>query len=111
MGKFLVLYNSPMSAAEQMAKATPEQMKAGMDAWMAWARRTGEGLVDFGVPLGSSKTVSSGSVGNGSSQATGYSILQADSLDGAAKMLEDHPHLHTPGATIEVIEFLPMPGM
>ena len=107
----LVLYNAPMSAAEQMASATREQMQAGMDAWMAWAQRTGEALVDFGVPLGSSKTVAPDSVSEGTSQATGYSILQADSLDAAAKMVQEHPHLQTPGAKIEVLELLPTPGM
>jgi hypothetical protein len=32
-------------------------------------------------------------------------------LDAAAKMLEDHPHLQTPGGTIDVMELLSMPGM
>ena len=52
MNKYLVLYNSPASAAEQMANATPEQAKAGMDAWMAWAQKSGEAVVDLGMPLG-----------------------------------------------------------
>jgi hypothetical protein len=32
MKRFLVLYQSATSAEEQMARATPEQAKAGMDA-------------------------------------------------------------------------------
>jgi len=27
------------------------------------------------------------------------------------ELLEDHPHLHAPGATIEILELLAMPGM
>jgi hypothetical protein len=27
------------------------------------------------------------------------------------ELLADHPHRHTPGATIDVLEFLPIPGM
>ena len=111
MTKFLVLYNSPVSAAEMMANATPEEAKAGMDAWMAWAQKSGDSLVDFGLPLGSSMHIEGSSASPGSTQASGYSIIQADSLDVAAKMLEDHPHLQTPGGTIDVLEFLPMPGM
>jgi len=34
MKKFLVLYKAPTASFEQMKKATPEQQKAGMDAWM-----------------------------------------------------------------------------
>ena len=36
MKKFLVLYRSSVSAAEQMAAATPEQAQAGMDAGRRW---------------------------------------------------------------------------
>jgi hypothetical protein len=111
MTKFVVLYNSPVSAAEMMAQATPEQAQAGMDAWMAWAKKNGDSLIDLGQPLGSSKRVSPGSVSEGSTQASGYSIVQAESLEAAAKMLEDHPHLQTPGGSIDVLECLSIPGM
>lgn len=111
MAKFMVLYNSPVSAADQMASATPEQAQAGMDAWMAWAQKSGDAIVDLGVPLGSSRHVEGGSATEGSLQATGYSIIQADSLDAATTIVEDHPHFQIPGASIDVVEFLPIPGM
>src|SRR5215469_4044535 len=44
MTKFLVLYHSTTSVQEQMASATPEQMKAGMDAWMAWDKKAGSAV-------------------------------------------------------------------
>jgi hypothetical protein len=110
MTKFVVLYNSPISAEEMMANATPEEAKAGMDAWMAWSQKNGDSIVDLGVPLGSSKHIDGDSVSPGSTKASGYSIIQADSLDVATKMLGDHPHLQTPGGTIDVLECLAMPG-
>ena len=58
MKKFLVLYQSTVSASEQMKNATPQQAKAGMDAWMAWARRAGSGIVDMGSPVASAGRVS-----------------------------------------------------
>ena len=51
MTKYLVLYQSSGSAAAQMATATPEQMQAGMQAWMSWAKKAGSALVDLGQPL------------------------------------------------------------
>ena len=112
MKKFLVLYRSPVSASEMMVNATPEQAKAGMDAWMAWAKRAGEGIVDLGTPLGDGKSVASGSVSASKSQVTGFSILQAESEDAVIALLRDHPHLGTPGdSSIEVHEFLALPGM
>jgi hypothetical protein len=111
MTKFMVLYNSQMSAADVMANSTPEEMQTGMDAWMAWTQKNGEAIVDLGQPLEARIHLESGSSEAGSNQASGYSIMQADSLDALTKALEDHPHLHVPGNTIDVFEFLPMPGV
>jgi hypothetical protein len=112
MKKYIVLYQAPGPAMEQMSKMTPEQSKAGMDAWMGWAQKTGSALVDLGSPLGVKKSVGKGgAVSNSTSTVCGFSVLQAASLDAATKFLEGHPHLQVPGASIEVIEYLPLPGM
>jgi hypothetical protein len=111
MKKFLVIYQAPTSAVEQMAKATPEQSKAGMDAWMAWAKKAGPAIVDMGLPLGNGAALAKGSVSKGTTKIVGYSILQADSMEAVTKLLQGHPHLHPPGFTIDVLEGLPMPGM
>jgi hypothetical protein len=79
--------------------------------WMEWGGKAGSALVDFGLPLGESNRIEGGRSSSGSSQATGYSILEADSLEAATKLLEDHPHLHQPDGWIEVFETLPAPGM
>lgn len=110
--KFLVMYNSSVSAMEQMANATPEQAKAGMDAWMQWAGRAGGAIVDMGSPVGTASTVSAdGATATVASSAGGYSILQAESLAALAEVLKGHPHFHAPGGSLVVHEFLPMPGM
>ncbi len=111
MKKFLVLYQAPTSAMEQMAKATPEQSKAGMEAWMAWANQAGTALVELGMPLGNGKTLKQGSVSEGTTRIVGYSILQGESMAAVTQLLEGHPHLQMPGFSIEVLEGLPMPGM
>jgi hypothetical protein len=99
MKRFLVLYRSSVSAADQMAAATPEQAEAGMAAWMEWAERNRDAIVELGSPLG------------GDSDVSGYSIVQAESRDAAAALFEDHPHLRMPGgSSIELLEFLPLPG-
>ncbi|MBP6014672.1 MAG: hypothetical protein KBA31_20765 [Alphaproteobacteria bacterium] len=109
MAKFLVLYRAPASAQEQMSKATPEQAKAGMEAWMAWAGRAGSAIADMGSPTQLSAYLGAGkAVGD---PIGGYSIVQADSLAAARKVLDGHPHLSMPGAAIEVLEFLALPGM
>ena len=111
MKKFLVLYQSTVPATERMKSATPEQAKAGMDAWMSWAGRAKSGIVDMGNPLASAaKLNGSGQAAGGGSQVSGYSILQAESKEALIALMNNHPHFHAPGASIEVLEFLPMPG-
>ena len=99
MSKFLVLYRSPVSAREQMANATPEQAQAGMQAWQAWAESAGPAIVDLGAPL------------DGDGDVTGFSVLEAGSRASLDELLADHPHRHTPGASIDVFEFMAIPGM
>src|SRR4051812_28928049 len=101
MTKFLVLYRAPMSSREQMANATPQQARAGMDAWMAWTGQAGKAVVDLGAPLGDGTMVGAG---DADGDIAGVSILDAASQDAAMDLLQGHPHLHTPGGAIEVHE-------
>jgi len=112
MPKFLVLYRSSASARDQMANATSEQAKAGMDAWMNWAERSSDAIVDLGAPLGEAERVGSGAPSSPELQISGFSVVQADSREDAARLFDDHPHLHMPGeSSIEVRELLSPPGM
>jgi len=105
MAKYLVLYQAKVSAAEQMSQASPEQAQAGMQAWMEWAQKAGDAVVDLGSPLG---VVDAG--GDEGDPIGGYSILQADSPTALAAVLDGHPHTMG-GGTIETLEMLSMPGM
>jgi hypothetical protein len=111
MKKFLVLYKAPMSAFEQMKKNTPEQQKAGMDAWMVWGKKAAGSIVDMGAPLGKSLRMTKGGASATTNDLGGFSILQAESKEALAETLKGHPHFMMPDGTIEIVEFLPMPGM
>src|SRR6185295_16046202 len=77
MKKFMVLYQAPICAQEQMGKATPEQQKAGMDAWMAWSKKAGSAIVDLGQPLGNAQAVAkNGGTSKGTTIVAGYSVMQ-----------------------------------
>lgn len=107
MPKFLVLYRSTMSAREQVMSMSPEQTKSTMEAWMAWALKTGAALVDLGAPMGES-AVLQGPPATG--HVSGHSFVRADSMDKAKALFKGHPHFEMPGASIEIIEVLPPPG-
>lgn len=109
MAKYLVLYRSKVSAAEQMEGASPEDSQAGMEAWMQWAGKVGDAMADMGSPL---QTVATVGGSNAEAYIGGFSILEADSADAAKALVDGHPHLMSPGdPSIEVLEFLPIPGM
>jgi len=88
---------SPAEGAEHMAK------------WEIWASSLGESLVNRGTPLGASKTVSSKGTtdGDGDDPMIGYSILNAENIDEAVKMVEISPHVNY-GGTMVVAEMLEM---
>ena len=110
MKKFLVLYKAPTSAFEQMKKSTPEQQKAGMDAWMAWGKKAASAIVDMGAPLGKSLRVTTGGASPSSNDLGGYSILQGESKEAIAETLKGHPHFMMPEGSIEVVELMAIPG-
>ena len=111
MKKFLVLYKAPMSSFEQMKSATPEQQKAGMDAWMAWSKKAAGSIVDMGAPLGKSLRVTPGGASPTSNDLGGYSVLQAESKEALADTMKGHPHFMTPDGFIEIVDVMPIPGM
>lgn len=111
MKKFVVLYLAAQSAQAQMAESSPEAAQEGMKAWQEWAARAGDGIVDLGTPLGAGKEITAAGTTEASTGVAGYGILQAEDLAGAQALLDGHPHLMMPGASIQVYESLDLPGM
>ncbi|TMJ06765.1 MAG: hypothetical protein E6G98_14265 [Bacillati bacterium ANGP1] len=79
-----------------------------MEKWRAWAGRFGKALVNPVVPFKGVKAVSSGGVSdnNSSNRLTGYSVVQADSMDAAIEMAKGCPHLEH--GTVDVAEAMEM---
>jgi hypothetical protein len=113
MTKFLVLYMAKGEDFERMMKsATLEQQQKGMQAWMKWMGDHQASIVDGGAPLGKSKRVDAKGTSDTRNELGGYSIVQADSADAAAKLIgKEHPHLMMPGAWVEIVEIMKVPGM
>jgi len=100
MAKYLLVYHGG-----SMPESDAERGKV-MAAWEGWFQELGSGIVDPGNPVGQTRTIGNGgsvSDGGGANAASGYSILQADSLDKAVEAAKSCPVL-LGGATIEVAE-------
>ena len=79
-----------------------------MAAWGKWYQKLGKAIVDGGNPIGQAKTIAStGRVtrGGGKNPVTGYTIIKAKDIEGAAKLAKGCPVLKS-GGTIEVAEIV-----
>ena len=106
MAKFVVIYSGGMGMA-----AEPDEQQRIMDEWGAWYGKMGPAIKDGGNPFGASKSFSgacaSAADGPGTVPATGYTIIEADSLDDAAAACADHPH-HSHEGQVSVFEAIDM---
>jgi len=109
MKKFLVLYRMDMVAMQKMMQETSaEDRKKSMGEWAEWMKENAAMFADSGAPVGKNMQVSSSGATQVSNDIGGYSIVQAESADAAAKLLAGNPHFQMPGATIDVMEIMPM---
>jgi hypothetical protein len=86
---------------------TPEQQAKSMEAWTTWFGQLGGALVDGGNPVGATRTVAAnGAVSDGGTNtATGYSIINVNSIDEAVKASQMCPVL-ADGGSVEVGQLL-----
>lgn len=107
MAKFLVLYTGGTGMA-----ATPEEQEQIMAEWGAWYGGLGEAVVDGGAPFGPAKNVTADGTDDGplgDMPATGYTVIEADSLDAATAMCSAHPHIGH-GGQVQVFTMIDMSG-
>jgi len=87
---------------------SPEEMKKGMEPWLAWYNKAGKAIVDPGSPLGKGVNVDKKGGSKGKTQVAGYTIVEAENIDAVKSLVADHPHLMMPDASIEILEVMPM---
>jgi hypothetical protein len=85
-------------------EATPEEQAKTMQVWTDWFGRLGGALVDGGNPATRTRRIGpDGSVSEDSGGPSGYSIIQADSIDQAVQLAKGSPVL-TAGGSVQVVE-------
>lgn len=107
MAQYLLLYSGGMGMEED-----PEVMQKVMEEWGAWYAKMGEAIVDGGAPFGEAKHLTGHGVADGplgDTPATGYTVIEAGSLDAAAAACEGHPHINH-GGQVQVFTCIDMTG-
>ncbi len=99
MASYLLAYSgtTPPESEENQARV--------MKAWGAWFGALGAAIVDGGAPTGEARSIKGDTVsdGAGAHPLSGYSIIAADSLDGAVSLAQGCPVL-ADGGTVNVYE-------
>ena len=108
MKKFAAIYMATPEQMAEWANSTPEDKKAGMEEWMAWAEQHKADFIEMGSPFGKNLKVTASGTEVVSNGMAGYSIVQAESAEAAAAIFADNPHLKQPGAWVDVMECMPM---
>jgi hypothetical protein len=105
MEKFMLLFQGVMPTEEP----SPEQMKEGMEKWMAWINKlAAEGKYVSGEPLlpggkvikGNARNVTDGPFTEGKEIIGGYFIINAEDYDEAVALCEGYPDYATGGTVI-----------
>ncbi len=107
MAQYMVLYTGGMGMG-----ATPEEQEKIMGEWGAWYEMMGPKIVDGGAPFAEAKHLAGSGVQDGplgDRPATGYTIIEAESLDDAAAACANHPHLNHEGQ-VQVFACIDMGG-
>lgn len=115
MKRYLAVFTgSPSAMARWEALAEPERQRKqadGVAAWKKWATENAASIVEMGGPLSRTKLVSTGGISDIRNNLAAFTVVQAESQDGAARLFVNHPHFTIfPGEGVEVMEVLPIPG-
>jgi hypothetical protein len=103
MGNYVFAYLGGSMAA------TEGERNAAMAAWGTWFGQIGSAVVDAGNPFASSTSVASDGSVNGGARGglSGYSVIEAASLEAAGELAKGCPVLGA-GGSVDVYEVLPV---
>ena len=88
----------------------PVVAEKSMAAWISWYKSMGDAVIDMGTPALAKKTVAPGDRvvdGGGANPLTGYSIIEAGTIDQAVTLAKGCP-IYAANGSVEVAELLPM---
>ncbi len=110
MAKYMMVYKGDATDMSDMSEA---QIGGVMAAWGAWMQNVGPALADIGTPFGPGISIVDNGTMGALTSLTGYSIVEADSMDAAKVLAEEHPFLSEGKGNfaVDVYELMPVPMM
>lgn len=91
-----------------MNNASPEQVQASMQKWIEWKDALDSSMnFEWGMPLQTKGVVTRDSISDGASDISGYAIIEGEEA-AVLEILKTHPHQQIDGASIQLLQMLPL---
>lgn len=104
--KFIVTYQMPHAGLDAwmlMPETERKTQESVMQAeWNAWMENHKTAITET-AGVGKPKRITAEGITDARNDLMMYSMVEAESIEAAAKMFVSHPHFGIPGATIEVM--------
>lgn len=113
MPRFLAVYTmKPENVVRFRALPKAEQDAidaAGLPQWVAWEKANAASLLDRGM-VGKTKRVTKDGIVDAQNDICGYVVVEAENIEAAAKLFENHPHFMVfPGDGVDIMPFVTGP--
>lgn len=114
MPRFLAVYTmqpEDLARFRAMPKAEQDAVDAvGLAQWGEWEKRNAASIVNAGGMVGKTMRVGKHGIGPAVNPFCGYLIVEAETIEAAARLFEGHPHFTVfPGDGVDLMPFLAGP--
>ena len=117
MNKYVAIFCIPADSIKDWMASVDEatrkeQSDKVMQEWATWSETHKDAIVEKGFPLGKTKRVSKDNITDVKNDMNWYMVVQAESQDAAATLVQSNPHLQMiPSSYVELMEAVHPGGM
>jgi hypothetical protein len=110
MNKYAAIFCIPADSMKDWMASVDEatrkeQSDKVMKDWAAWVETHKDAIVENGFPLGKTKRVTKDSITDVKNDMNWYMVVQAESHDAAATLVQSNPHLQMiPSSYVELMD-------
>jgi hypothetical protein len=114
MSRFLAVYTmqpEDLARFRALPKAEQDAIDArGVPLWQEWEERNAASFPDRGGMVGKTLRVSRNGIGPATNVFCGYVVVEAPTIEDAARIFENHPHFTVfPGDGVDIMPFVTEP--
>lgn len=114
MPRFLAVYTmkpEDLARFRSLPKSEQDAIDAiGLKQWVDWESRNAASFPDRGGMVGKTKRVTRDGVADAVNPFCGYIVVEAETIEAAARLFENHPHFSVfPGDGVDIMPFVTEP--